>query len=660
MYRWLESAMVYADRRVIAILFLGFSSGLPIMLIATTLSTWLREEGVDKSTIGLFGFVFVPYTIKFIWAPLIDRLPIPPLTTLMGRRRGWLLLTQVCLIGVIWGLGQTQPGVDLWWTAFMAVMVAFFSASQDVVVDAFRIDSLPKSELGAGAGVYVLGYRIAMWGATAGALFAAEWYGWSAAYTAMALLMVVGIGTTVLVREPASSDTSLIDDAVIEEDKLARNLPNSVLDPLRNVAGSLLVIIVVITVVQPISYFFGLLSPYHGEWNAIAIFIAVGRLALVGAGVWVGLLLYQRRENAPRLAKHFALISLGWLLVELIAYAVPEQSAYFGEIYGWFLVFVVWLVSDLIVGLFGHSLGYADTVTSVWILVTGLWIKLFALIYLYGYFYFSNRAIANFGINSIQDEPTVHLWMRRAVIEPFFDFFKRNGIAIALIILGLISVFKASDAVLTLMANPFYIDVGFTKGQIAFVSKTFGLWMTLIGGLAGGIVVHRLGMARSMIIAVIVMAISNAMFALVATVGADALAITQTAIDQGRDLTETEIAARSDIGTAILPYFYLVIIIENVSGGLGTAVFVAFLSSLCNVHYSAVQYALLTSFMQMFAKFVIVPSSGFYADALGWQWFFMTSTLFAVPGLLFLWLLHRMAPDIESIEPPRGATQAAP
>ncbi|MCB1833959.1 MAG: MFS transporter, partial [Geminicoccaceae bacterium] len=192
---WLEAAKVYLDRRVITILLLGFSSGLPIMLVATTLSTWLREEGLSRGEIGLFGFVFVPYTIKFIWAPLIDRMPLPPFTTMLGRRRGWMLFTQICLVGAIWGLGRTEPGVDLWWTAFMAVLVAFFSASQDVVIDAFRIDSLPQEEMGAGAANVVLGYRLAMWVATAGALGIAEWHGWSAAYLAMALMMAVGILT---------------------------------------------------------------------------------------------------------------------------------------------------------------------------------------------------------------------------------------------------------------------------------------------------------------------------------------------------------------------------------------------------------------------------------------------------------------------------------
>ena len=218
-------------------------------------------------------------------------------------------------------------------------------------------------------------------------------------------------------------------------------------------------------------------------------------------------------------------------------------------------------------------------------------------------------------------------------------------------ILLLISVFKASDAVLTLMANPFYIDVGFSKGQIAWVSKTFGLWMTLLGGLAGGALVFKAGMLRAMVVATIVMAASNLMFAVVATAGADALAITELGIAEGRDLTETEIASREAVGSAILPLFYLLIIIENFSGGLGTAVFVAYLSSLCNVHYSAVQYALLTSFMQMFAKFVVVPSSGFYAEAMGWNGFFITSTLFAVPALLLLWWLSRNGLAVEAEEP---------
>ncbi|MDH3770392.1 MAG: MFS transporter, partial [Nitrospirota bacterium] len=197
---------VYLDKRVISILFLGFSSGLPLMLVLRTLSAWLQEEGVDKDTIGLFAFTFAPYTFKFAWAPFMDRLPLPVLTRLFGRRRGWLLLTQVCLIGAIFGLGQTSPGQDLFMTAVMALLVSFCSASQDVVIDAYRIEILPQHQLGAGAANVVTGYRIGMWVAGAGALWLADLAGWSIAYAAMALLILVGVAAVLLNPEPAAVD----------------------------------------------------------------------------------------------------------------------------------------------------------------------------------------------------------------------------------------------------------------------------------------------------------------------------------------------------------------------------------------------------------------------------------------------------------------------
>lgn len=424
--RWRDTIGIYGDRRVVAILFLGFSSGLPILLIAGTLSTWLREADVSRSAIGLFSFVFAPYVFKFAWAPLMDRLPLPPLTTWLGRRRGWILATQVGLMLAIWGLGRTDPATDLLVVAVMALAVAAFSASQDIVIDAYRIESLPESKLGAGAGVVVLGYRIGMFIATWGALRIADAADWQTAYTVMAALVVIGMITVLLIPEPEGSTF-----------------------------------------------------------------------------------------RAPRQGRGFT------------------------------------------------------------------------------------------------------AWLQSAVIEPFSDFFGRHGLGVAVAILALISVFKASDVLLTLLANPFYIDVGFTKAEIADVTKLFGVWMTIIGGLVGGIVVFRLGLLTSMIVAAIAMAASNLMFALLAVSGPQ------------------------------LSMFVLTIAVENLSSGLGTAVLVAFLSALCNIHYTAVQYALLTSFMQLLGKFVIVPSSGFYADAFGWFWFFVTSTVFALPALLLLAWLVRYGPEIK-------------
>ncbi|MEZ5824891.1 MAG: hypothetical protein R3C97_09160 [Geminicoccaceae bacterium] len=540
----------------------------------------------------------------------------------------------------------------------MAVLVAFFSASQDVVIDAFRIDSLPKEELGAGAANVVLGYRLAMWVATAGALGVAEWLGWSAAYFAMALMMLVGIATTFFAREPEESNFELVDDTLVEQDRLARNLPAEVMQRFRGLAGTFAMVVFWLLALEPLSFLFGLFSSFHGSWSIEGggfsypqLAAVLGSAALTAAGLWVGWMLYRREQQAPFLAKNFALLSLLWILVELALYAIPAERAFAGELFGWIFVTACWLAASSVVGLFGVEWAYADVVTPTTVMIAGLWIKFLFFVFFYGFFYFSKRAIANFGLTPLDRESRVHLWTRRAVVEPYYDFFRANGVKIAIIVLLLISVFKSSDAVLTLMANPFYIDVGFSKGQIAAISKTFGLWMTLAGTAFAGILIYKVGLMRSMVIATIVMAVSNLMFAVVATLGADAVAMSVQAIAEGRELTEAELVTRGEIGSGLLPLFTLLIIIENMSGGLGTTVFVAFLSSLCNVNYSATQYAMLTSFMQMFAKFIVVPASGFYADALGWNGFFITSTLFALPALFLLWLLHREGMRLDAKEP---------
>jgi MFS transporter, PAT family, beta-lactamase induction signal transducer AmpG len=475
---------VYLDRRVIGILFLGFSSGLPVMLVLRTLSAWLEEAGVDKATIGLFAFTFAPYTFKFAWAPLMDRLPLPGLTRWFGRRRGWLLPTQLCLIVAIWGLGQTSPGDNLYMTALLALVVSFFSASQDIVIDAYRIELLEQHQLGAGSANVVTGYRIGMWVASAGALWIAELAGWSAAYTAMALLVLVGVICVLLMPEPA-----------------------------------------------------------HVDWRS------------------------DRGDGALDLADHR---QLGFLL--LLAAAL---GAFCGVLIG---------------SGYGSRAGWIGGV-AVALVLAGL----FAML--------GNSAPA----------------FRQAVIDPFRDFVERNGARAALAILAFISVFKASDVLLTLMANPFYLETGFSKGQIAWVSGTFGFLVTFVGAYAAGLLIYRVGIMRGLWIGAVLMMASNLMFALQAWAGAD------------------------------YALFHLTILIENVSGGMGTTAFIAYLASLCNVRYTAVQYALLTSFMQMLGKFVVVPSSGFLVEGLGWIPFFVLSSAAGLPALALLWWLGRRtaapAPD---------------
>ncbi len=202
---WLASLRVYRQPRLIAILLMGFSSGLPLALTFGTLSYWLAEIGVSLTTIGLFGLVRTSYSLKFLWSPLIDRLPIPLLTARLGRRRSWALTIQLLLAAAILALGLTDPRADPALTALAAVIVAFLSASQDIVIDAYRIELLRPEEQGAGAAATQWGYRFGMLAAGAGALYAASFGGWHFAYALMAGLMGVGMVTVWLTPEPGGA-----------------------------------------------------------------------------------------------------------------------------------------------------------------------------------------------------------------------------------------------------------------------------------------------------------------------------------------------------------------------------------------------------------------------------------------------------------------------
>ncbi|HYZ61560.1 MAG TPA: MFS transporter, partial [Acetobacteraceae bacterium] len=203
MRTWLDSLRIYREPRLLAILFMGFSSGLPLPLTFATLSFWLSEAGVSRTAIGLFVLVGFSYNYKFLWSPLLDQVPLPWLTRRLGRRRGWALAIQFCLIPAIFLLGQTDPAGDLTATAAIAVLVAFLSASQDIVIDAYRIEVLRPEEQGAGAAATQWGYRFGLLAAGAGALYAAAAWGWAAAYALMAALVLVGVAAVLLAPEPA-------------------------------------------------------------------------------------------------------------------------------------------------------------------------------------------------------------------------------------------------------------------------------------------------------------------------------------------------------------------------------------------------------------------------------------------------------------------------
>jgi PAT family beta-lactamase induction signal transducer AmpG len=411
-----EALALYGERRIIVIGLLGFSSGLPLLLTASTLAIWLRLEDVSLAAIGLFSLVRTPYTFKFLWAPLIDHLPLPLLTGWLGRRRSWALFSQVLLMAAIAALGGSSPGEAPILTAILACTVAFCSASQDIVIDAYRIESLAADEQGLGNGAIVLGYRVGLLAAGAGALWLAAVLTWPQVYGVMAALVAVGIVTILLTGEPEAQAS--------EADSVGRS------------------------------------------------------------------------------------------------------------------------------------------------------------------------------------------WIETAVYAPFADFMRRPDWKVIFLFIVL---YKMGDAYLGVMANPFYIEIGFSTVEIANVSKIFGLGATLVGALIGGILVKTRGILPSLLLCGVLQMLSNLVFAAQAAIGHN------------------------------VAFLVVTIAVENVTGGMATTAFVAYLSALCSPAYTATQYALLSSLMA-FARDILAASSGWAAEALGWVGFFIFSTVLAVPGLLLLvWLMRRQA-----------------
>ena len=421
---WLAALAVYRQPRLVAVLFMGFSSGLPLALTFGTLSYWLAELGVSLTAIGLFGLVRASYSLKFLWSPLIDRLPIPILTRRLGRRRSWALTIQVLLAIAIFHLGMIDPKSDPAMTALAAVLVAFLSASQDIVIDAYRIDLLLPEEQGAGAAATQWGYRFGMLASGAGALYAASLGGWHVAYAIMAGLMAVGMVTVLLTPEPG--------------------------------------------------------------------------------GV-----------------------------------APPEK------------------------------------------------------------------------LPGVTTGARVEAWFKRAVVAPFGDMVRRNGGLTLLAIVLFIVFYKFGDALAGSMSNPLYVELGFTKVEVATVAKIYGVIATLGGVALGGLLVARWGVFVALLVCGGMQALSNLMYVAQLWAGHDVAMLAVT------------------IGG------------ENLTGGMASAAFVAYLSALCSRDFTATQYALLSSLATVGLN-VLAASGGYLAQTLGWTTFFVLSTLCCAPGLLILlWLMRR-------------------
>lgn len=420
--RLFDALKIYADKRMLVMVGLGFSSGFPLMLVSGTLSLWLGSAEVALASIGIFSLVKMPYSFKWLWSPIIDHVRLPLLGKL-GRRRGWAFFCQIVLMAAIVWMALLDAKTQTFTLAMAALLVVIASASQDIVVDAYRIESFSTDEQGAAAAIFVLGYRLGILFSGALALILASVLSWREVYLIMALGAVVGMVTTLWAHEP-------------DCDKI------------------------------------------------------------------------------------------------LCINTEPARGTYVERI---------------------------------------------------------KRFFAN------------------AVVAPFVDFIKRPH---WLIILWFVFFYKMSDAYMGPMANVFYYEMGFSLTEIASVSKIFGMGATILGGIVGGIVVSRWGLYKSLWICGILQGLTTLVFVLQAWSGHNIFMLISC------------------------------ISLDNISGGMSVAAFVAYLSSLCSVAYTATQYALLSSLMSL-PRDLVAATSGYMAEAVGWDWFFVLTSLMVVPGLALLWILNK-------------------
>jgi MFS transporter, PAT family, beta-lactamase induction signal transducer AmpG len=413
-----DAWLTYRQPRVLIMLLFGFSAGLPFLLVFSTLSAWLRDVGIERATIGYFSWVGILFSIKVLWSPVVDQLRLPFLHRWFGQRRSWLLLAQAGIISALLLMTVTGPVGHLERFAWLALLVAFCSATQDICIDAYRIESAPEELQGAMAAGYIFGYRVAMLVAGAGAFYLAEYWSWALAYQGMALCMLVGVITTLAVSEP---------------------------------------------------------------------------------------------DIPPR---------------EFLSHGVAH-------------------------------------------------------------------------------------WLHQSVVMPFMEFFNRYG-RHALVLLLFISVYRISDITMGVMANPFYLDMGFSKDDIASVAKFFGFFMTIAGSAVGGVAVVRYGIPRPLLLGAVMVASTNILFAMMAS-------------------SEPNLA-----------WLALVISADNLSAGFANVCFIAYLSSLTSRQFTATQYALFSSLMTLPGKFV-GGYSGVVVDEFGYPTFFSYAAILGIPAIVLAWYVWQQS-----------------
>ncbi len=395
------------NRRMLICVFTGFTSGLPLYVVFQLVPTWLRVEGVGLAEIGFFTLVQLPYVWKFLWAPVMDRYTLP----FLGRRRGWMLVAQIAIMASIAAMGFLQPALSIWTVAYLAAAMAFFSASQDIVLDAYRRELLPDVELGLGNTIHVQAYRLSGLVPGALALILADHMAWHSVFIVVALFMLVGVLLTFFIKEAVS-------------------------------------------------------------------------------------------------------------------------------------------------------------------------------------------------------EPSPPKTLVEAVVDPFLEFFSRKGIGSGLLVLAFLFLYKLGDSMATALQSPFFVDVGFTLTQIGSVAKLAGLIAATVGGLAGGVIMIKLGINRALWLFGVVQITSILGFALLSVVG---------------------------INLWMLGF---VVAFEYLGVGLGSAAFVAFMARTTNPVFAATQFALFSALTAV-PRTVVGAFTGVMVEHLGWTNFFLMCTVLAIPGML---LLFKVAP----------------
>ncbi len=525
-----------ALHRLLVVGLLGFASGLPLALSGQALQAWMTVEGLDLAAIGFLSLVGLPYTFKFLWAPLMDRFELPWWGASKNRRRGWLVLTQLALAGVLVLLAGTSPTTSLSAFAALAVLLAFMSASQDVVVDAYRTELMPAAERGLGASLGVMGYRVAMVLSGGVALIwtdAAQGGGWTwpEVYRLMAGLMVAAAAASALLLPGLPP--------------LPARLPGA--------------------------------APPAKAWVELRGFVAV--LATVALGVWF----------SERFLGHLAQALLGPLLQGTALPALLQKR---------------WV--DLATLL----LGLAFTLPlAIWVAKRARFETLLA------------------GLSS---------------------YFSAPGAAAFLL---LVVLYKLGDAFAASLMTPFLLkSMAFSPAEVGVVNKVIGLWLTIAGALLGGAFMIKLGRWRSLIIFGVLQMASNLGFWWLAVSGKGLLpGITLPAFDWWF----VKLTSPAPVDGGLL----LVVALENISGGMGNAAFVAFMMSLCNQRYTATHYALISAFASV-GRVWVGPLAGVLAETIGWPTFFIISTLLALPGLLLLWWMRARVRALEMAPAGAGAADA--